>query len=144
MIVWRVANKSRADLIGSGGLYYPGRWHSKGKPIVYFSEHPALAILEVLVNMDIESHLLTEYVMMKVKLADGINIKEISEYPFDKIICRKLGDEWLKKEETSVCRVRSVITPESYNYLFNPLHFKAPKTKIINIAPFKFDARLFD
>jgi RES domain-containing protein len=143
MIVWRIANKNYADLSGHNGLYFPGRWHSKGKPIVYFADHPALAMLEVLVNMDIEEEFLTEYVMLKIEIPDSINVEKINTDPFDEFNCQKLGNEWLKNEKTSVCRVRSILSPESYNYLFNPLHFKAQKTKILKAAPFIFDARLF-
>ncbi len=144
MITWRIANKNRADLSGHGGLYYSGRWHSQGKPIVYFAEHPALAALEVLVNMDIDVHFLTQYVMMKIEISDSANIERIDIDPHDKIKCQKTGDAWLKASSSPICRVKSAISPESYNYLFNPLHPDARQVEIVDIKPFAFDARLFD
>ena len=51
MKVWRISN--HGDLSGRGGLRAAGRWHCAGRPIVYLAEHPASALLEVLVHFDI-------------------------------------------------------------------------------------------
>ncbi|MCY4342614.1 MAG: RES family NAD+ phosphorylase [Gammaproteobacteria bacterium] len=51
MILWRIS--SHADLGGLGGVHRSGRWRSRGVPVVYLSESPALALLEVLVNFEI-------------------------------------------------------------------------------------------
>ena len=50
--VWRISNYD--DLNGLGGLRAGGRWHSRGRQIVYCSEHPAAALLEILVHLDID------------------------------------------------------------------------------------------
>ncbi len=143
MILWRIAQRRFADLSGRGGLYYSGRWHKRGSPIVYFAEHPALSILEVRVNMDIEAKFLADYVLMQVEISDNIFVKKIDDDPSNEINCQKLGDDWLKRQESLLCRVRSFVSPQSYNFLFNPLHKDAKKAEIIDISPFDFDERLF-
>ena len=48
---WRIS--IHGDLNGLGGERGDGRWHTaaQGKRIVYLSEHPAVAVLESLVNL---------------------------------------------------------------------------------------------
>jgi len=48
MELWRISNY--ADLSGGGGLQAAGRWHTRGKRIVYLADHPASAVLEMLVH----------------------------------------------------------------------------------------------
>jgi len=50
MQLWRISNY--ADLTGVGGLHASGRWHSRGRRIVYLADHPASALLEMLVHLD--------------------------------------------------------------------------------------------
>lgn len=50
MELWRISNY--ADLSGEGGLRAAGRWHTRGKRIVYLTDHPASALLELLAHMD--------------------------------------------------------------------------------------------
>ncbi len=143
MIVWRIANERYADLSGVGGLHVAGRWHSQDAPVCYFAEHPALAMLEVRVHMDLEVAFMTNYVMLKVQIADSIEMSEIEQRPVDESTCQQLGDGWLAELRTAVCRVRSVLYPESYNYLLNPLHVDAKQVKIVDTKPLVFDERLF-
>ena len=50
MELWRISNY--ADLSGAGdGLLAAGRWHTRGRRIVYLADHPASALLEMLVHM---------------------------------------------------------------------------------------------
>jgi len=39
-------------------------------------------------------------------------------------------------------KVPSVIVPNDFNYLLNPLHPKASQVKLVNQQPFSFDERL--
>ncbi|MEA2543931.1 MAG: hypothetical protein QOH35_5297, partial [Acidobacteriaceae bacterium] len=46
-LLWRISN--HCDLQGMGGEKTDGRWHTakRGKRIVYLSDYPALALIEV-------------------------------------------------------------------------------------------------
>ena len=51
MLVYRIGNSKRIrDLQGTGGLYTAGRWHQKGRRVLYTSSSISLAKLEVLAN----------------------------------------------------------------------------------------------
>jgi len=51
MFVYRITKKEHATLDGLGGLYGPGRWHKKGNPVIYTSEHASLAAWEKIVHV---------------------------------------------------------------------------------------------
>jgi len=46
-----------------------------------------------------------------------------------------MGDRWLKSGKHAVLHVPSVIIPEEYNYLINPLHPDAKKVKVKTALP---------
>ena len=52
MTLWRVSNYRLID--GQGGLVASGRWHTKGRRVVYSAQSAALALLEMLVHMEID------------------------------------------------------------------------------------------
>jgi hypothetical protein len=51
MILWRLTRRAHADLRGRGGELADGRWHTRGRPIVYGASTAALAALEVRVHL---------------------------------------------------------------------------------------------
>jgi RES domain-containing protein len=141
--LWRVAYEQYADLSGVGGLHRPGRWHNVGRPIVYAAEHSALAMLEVRVHMDLAVAYLSKFVMMKINVQDDARLDSIDFEPGDESATRALGDEWLRASATSVCRVKSALAPDAFNYLINPMHPDIGKVSVEAVAPLVFDARLF-
>ena len=58
--LWRISNC--CDLEGIGGEKADGRWHTaaRGKRILYLSEHPAIALIEVLANLHTNPNLIPE------------------------------------------------------------------------------------
>jgi RES domain-containing protein len=48
VFLWRISNHTALE--GTGGLLASGRWHSKGRPIIYCAPDPSTALLEVLVH----------------------------------------------------------------------------------------------
>ena len=144
MILWRAARRRYADLSGTGGLLHSGRWHSEGRPVVYTAEHPALALLEVRVNLDLPKGLIPDdYVMMKILAPDSLSFAVNENDPSDETSARQAGDEWLAGGATALLRVRSAIAPESHNFLVNPGHADAKDIAILQVMPFDFDGRLF-
>ena len=73
-ILWRISNF--ADLTGIGGLHVSGRWHSKGRPVIYTAEHPSGAMNEMLVNITRED-LPDNFQFLKIELADGLPVEEV-------------------------------------------------------------------
>jgi RES domain-containing protein len=58
-----------------GGEKSAGRWHTaeRGKRVVYLSDHPALALIEVLANLKGNPQLFPDaYQLMKITVADKV------------------------------------------------------------------------
>ena len=78
MRLWRVSN--HADLSGEGGRRVAARWHERGRPAVYLAEHPALALLETLVHLDIDpDELPSHYQLLTVDVPDIVAVEDLSE-----------------------------------------------------------------
>src|SRR4029078_4714083 len=76
MRVWRIPRQphAAASLTGGGGLYVSGRWHHRGRPIVYTSATPSLAALEVLVQVG-PALAPTDLRLIEVDVPEGIAIE---------------------------------------------------------------------
>ncbi len=100
-------------------------------------------MLEVRVHMDLAAVHLSKFVMMKIDMQDDVRIDSIDAEPGDESVTRALGDAWLAAAPACVCRVKSALAPDAFNYLINPLHPDIGKVSVEAIAPLVFDARLF-
>jgi len=139
MQAWRLCRRPFADLSGEGARRYGGRWNSRGRPVVYMADHPALAALEVRVHLDLPYELLpNDYVLLCITLPDGIVAEGTTGA--DMVA---LGDAWLAKAPNAVLRVPSVLVPNAWNLLLNPRHADAARVSVTAIEPFGFDPRLW-
>ncbi len=147
MKLWRISN--HADLSGAGALRASGRWHSRGRPIVYLADWPACALLEVLVHLEIDalSAPPREFRLIEVGIPAGIRPSRprlLSDGWRESLEeTQAIGDHWLAGARSLLMRVPSAIVPFHANYLFNPLHKMAAATRIAAVHPVPFDARLF-
>src|ERR1700757_4968757 len=128
MILWRISR--HRDLSGLGGLRAAGRWHHAGHAIVYMTEAPASALLEVCVHTS-ANDVPPEFTLLKIEGPDV----ETPSFEIDTLpknwqtqleVTRDLGTAWLERNENVLLRVPSVIVPETVNFLFNPSHKVAP------------------
>src|SRR5262245_28619215 len=112
MRLWRISN--HANLAGDGGLYASGRWHTRGRRVVYLADHPASALLEVMVHLEIDAEELpSHYQLLGIDAPDDLAITSFAEreLPSDwrvqVAVTRALGDNWLRDVSTSLLRVPS-------------------------------------
>ncbi len=147
MKLWRISN--HANLSGLGGTKAGGRWHNRGAPIVYLSEHPALALLEIMVHMDLDKTDIPEdYQLLEVEYSSRKGVANLSrkalgdEWQDDLDLTRSIGDEWLVTSTSLLLKVPSAILPHSCNYLLNPKHPLATEAVITNVSKHPFDKRL--
>ena len=72
------------------------------------------------------------------------DVKQLKkDWQHDEDYSKYIGDEFLRSSSHLLLRVPSVIIPEEYNILINPLHKDFNKVKIKTSYPFHFDVRLF-
>ena len=149
MRLWRIS--AHADLSGLGGLQVSGRWHSRGNRIVYLADHPASALLEALVHLEVDPEDLPDsYQLLAVDIPDrvtfqSVGLEELAAGWRDRPeSTREIGDRWLRERHAALLRVPSAIVPFASNWLANPAHADAAMARIENVFRVPFDARLFD
>jgi RES domain-containing protein len=151
MRLWRVSD--HADLSGEGGRRVEGRWHERGRAVVYLAEHAALALLERLVHLEVDPEdLPSHYQLLTVDVPRDVAVEDLGEADLATRIpdwrhapekTRTLTRTWLSERRTALLRVPSVIVPEASNYLLNPLHSESGRIAIVGRQAAAFDVRLF-
>jgi RES domain-containing protein len=144
MVLWRISR--HRDLRCTGGLRASGRWHFAGQPVVYLSENPAAALLEVCVHTA-ANDVPPEFTLLKVvgpevdlALIEEASLPQSWQSRFD--ITRGLGADWLQRRETILLKLPSAIVPHTWNFLFNPLHPDADRFAIAEASRYPFDNRI--
>ena len=150
MVLWRIS--LYPILSGIGAEMDSGRWHTAapGKRMVYLAEHPAVALLENLVSLDGDSRFfpntfqLLRIACPEVPPALELTPEQLSAIdPLNVASTQALGDTWLAPRTSALLRVPSIPSPESWNYLLNPLHPDAALLRIEWAKHIAYDRRLF-
>lgn len=147
---WRITKTKHAGQAfdGEGAKRYSGRWNSLGTALVYTSETLALATLEILVRLQ-DSSPLRAYTAFPVRFDDElVRVLDQSELPHNWAQIpappelQRVGDEWVKSQQSVLLRVPSVIIPMEWNYLINPAHPDFKRVEIGKQQPLELDPRL--
>jgi RES domain-containing protein len=137
--VWRISNHSTLD--GGGGLRASGRWHTRGRRIVYCAPNPATALLEILVHAEIDfEDLPVTYKYLEIDVPESVSREVVNPSALD--ATRITGDEWLHSRRTALLLVPSAIVPATTNIVVNPAHPAAAGIKIVRIHIQTMDSRL--
>ena len=147
MFLWRISN--HPSLTGDGALRTPGRWHTRGRRVVYCAQNPAAALLEILVHfeMDIQD-LPVHYRLLKIHAPDDVPVERVSvdqlpsDWPAKTEETRALGNAWLARDSVALLMVPSAIVPETFNVLLNPSHRDAKRIVIVETGEHAIDPRL--
>ncbi len=153
--LWRIAKHtvdySATDLGGGGARATGGRWNGKGIPVVYAATTIALATLETLAHLGGNIAIRNAF-LVRVDVPDSVwKLREIitaaelaptwlAEPPGSTSI--DAGNAWLIKRGAPLLLVPSVIVPEEYNVLINPLHPQASKLTAAVVRQYVYDPRL--
>jgi RES domain-containing protein len=147
VFLWRISNQ--LSLAGDGALRTPGRWHTRGRRVVYCAQSPAAALLEVLVHFEIDiQDLPVRYRLLKIEAPDDVPVERVSvdrlptDWPERTEFTRALGDGWLTKGSTALLAVPSAIVSETFNVLLNPTHRDARRIVIVQTREHAIDPRL--
>lgn len=123
-----------------------GRWHQAGQWVVYLSESPAAALLEVCVHTA-ANDVPPDFTLLKIDGPD-VKVPAIEEDELPKgwqsrlDITRELGMKWLRTKQSALLRVPSAIPPETSNFLLNPLHQDVKKFRVAEVWTYPFDVRI--
>jgi RES domain-containing protein len=145
MRLWRIS--SYPGLTGLGGLHADGRWHTRGKPILYASEHPALAMVEAMAHMRLGvTAIPLTLKLIAIDVPDAVTIAPTPDLPAgwqaNEPTSQAIGDAWIARAETLLLRLPSAILAHSTNYLINPAHpDAATRLSEVEVEPFWFDRR---
>ena len=147
MVLWRISN--RLSLAGDGGMRASGRWHTRGRRVVYCSESPAAALVEILVHFEIDvRELPIRYRLLKLQVPDDLVVEHVvlQDLPEDWAertnLTRSIGDRWLQAERAPLDRVPSAVVPETFNVLMNPAHRHARRINVVYASEHTIDPRL--
>jgi RES domain-containing protein len=147
VILWRISNHVSLD--GAGALKASGRWHTRGRRVVYCAESPAAALLEILVHFEIDlPDLPARYRLLQIDVPDEATTARVSiaDLPGNWIetpdVTRSVGDAWISERRSLLLIVPSAIVPATHNVLMNPDHLKAGRVGIRATSEHVVDPRL--
>ncbi|QWT21957.1 RES domain-containing protein [Bacillus sp. NP157] len=155
VFLWRIATEAaqyRADdMTGKGAETTGGRWNQKGTPMIYASTSLALAALEVVVHLPRAPAPLNRYII-RIAVPDAMwegrhSIDQASAPPgWDAepagLSSRQFGEDWVKRSDSCLHAVPSIVVPLEQNVLLNPAHPQSHALKAENLGKFTFDARI--
>jgi RES domain-containing protein len=146
---WRLTTARFADTAfsGDGARRYGGRWNPKGTAVVYTAATLSLAMLELLVQ---DQPLRARYVAVPADIPDDLAIERIdpADLPADwrdpaaRDTLRRIGAEWVRRQDTAILAVPSAVIPIETNYLLNPAHPNFGRVAIGVPALLETDLRL--
>lgn len=144
MQLWRLYRRAHGPgLDGMGGLHASGRWHRQGTRVVYFGASPAIVVLEKLAHVD-PGTLPSDLILARFEAV--LSVEDVLAGEADDVanlnLTQARGEAFFRKSTACVLRVRSVILPEEYNLVLNPLHPEAARLNAFTEREFRFDGRL--
>ena len=150
MQVWRLYPERFREtaFTGVGGLYAARRWNHLGTAMVYTATSPALAALELFVNLD-PNEAPDDLLMATAEIPDEqVAQLDLGLLPADwrelnNLVCRDLGSGWAASGRSVALRVPSAVVHGDWNLLLNPMHTEFSKIEFMKPRPFRFDGRMF-
>ena len=147
--IWRIvkAKYAREAFDGRGAKSYGGRWNHPGKLVVYASDSLPLAALELFVHLEGQPYFKLNTI--SANISANTEITQIEKLPKNwhsfpaPMSTKDIGSKWLNSNQTAVLKVPSVMIPDSYNYLLNPLHPNFNEIITNKPEPFNFDPKMW-
>ena len=120
------------------------RWNFVGTPIVYCADHPATALLEILVHLDAEDSP-SIFQLLEIDIPDAVAVAtpELPEnWADDVTVTQQLGSRFVAAMTYPVMKVPCAIVPFTYHYLLNPALVEQAAIHIVGITRHPIDTRL--
>lgn len=149
MVVYRIGKtRHNRDLTGEGARLNGGRWNHILTPCLYTSQSRALAILEYTVDINIDD-IPRALSVTTIEIAEDtiLNISQ-SDLPGNWMqvpspsSTKDFGSNILKAATAPIIKIPSIVVPQEFNYLLNPLHPDSKNFKILSVEDFIYDVRI--
>jgi RES domain-containing protein len=152
MLLYRVAmGRYAADLSGDGARRAGGRWNPKGVAVLYTSDHPAIAFLEVYAGMSAVD-IPPTVKLVTFELPDTLAIQTIlvDDLPDNwnarppRSATMHYGEKWQREGMTPILKVPSTLVPPGcgFNYILNPAHPDLQGAIKLTLVDWNIDPRL--
>jgi RES domain-containing protein len=150
LTVWRIVAPQHIETAfsGIGAERYGGRFNSKGHKLVYTAGSLSLALLELLVQVNDRRRLIgyhtlpATFEVSLMALREGTDLPQGWDARPHTRVSQMAGDQWLARQDSLVLRVPSVVIPQEYNFLINPVHPDFGRLQIGAAFPIPLDERL--
>ena len=148
---WRIDQRRwlSSSFSGFGAAEHGGRWNSRFVPVVYASEHLAMAASEKFVQLPKPLPPGLDLVQFRLHFGSlPVARIEPSSLPSDwrhepvPPATMQMGDAWVNAGATAILAVPSVLYPEETNFVLNPRHPDFAKILVSPPEPFSFDPRM--
>jgi RES domain-containing protein len=131
----------------TGSTIAPGRWNTRGSPILYTSEHYSTALLEKLVHGSGRLPPNQHFVQVTIPLGLSYEVFSPPSLPgWDSMpatVSKAFGEQWCTEKRSVVLLVPSVVARLDNNVLVNPVHPEFAKIQASLHQPVYWDRRLF-
>jgi RES domain-containing protein len=150
--LWRIAAETRSysanDLSGAGAAINPGRWNEAQQAVVYCAPTIAISVLETAAHIDDSGLPLNRFLVEINVPAEVWELHEVADpsalpktwaaIPAGNASAR-FGSTWWATLRSPILLVPSVIIPEEWVALINPMHPKSSKITAKVIRPFEYN-----
>lgn len=152
--LWRISVEAptyRAnDLSGTGAKISGGRWNSAGTPVTYCSTNIALATLETVLYLRAGGLPFNRF-LVRIDIPDAVwrarTVLDPLPAGWDAVssglTSSMTGDAWAASAATALLLVPSVIVPDEFNVLINPLHADSSTITATSIRRWMYEPRFF-
>lgn len=153
--MWRIATDTPAygadDLSGADAKVTGGRWNSAGVPLLYCSGSIALACLETIIHLKAGGLPFNRY-LVRLDIPDAVwatatdLTSGAAPVGWDAIPAGLAsigaGDRWVAACASALLLVPSVVVPDEWNVLLNPLHPDAGGVTARKVRRWHYDPRM--
>ena len=152
-LVYRVVRQKYADrpLDTKGSWVNGGRWNPPGVSLLYTAEHPALALVEILVHMpQVPYAHLPTYRLFSLEIPDDsrrvLLAEQLPPYWNENNYARSqtILADWLTNPDVLAMGVPSSVMPDGINYLLHPAHADYATIQVVDEKALVIDPRLWD
>jgi RES domain-containing protein len=146
MLVWRIADARHPVFDGGGALRVDGRWHTRGRQVIYCSASFSGAMLEIIVRLPFP-HGPPRHRSVSCNVTDDlIEVLDPAMVPGwerdDRLASQAAGNSWYDSGRSLALSVPSVIARHDRNVLINQIHPKFPELLPSEPEPVIWDPRL--